>query len=270
MTHLPLQTHSSLWSICKDLPSFMEKGNFSLLHCQTLSCFLFVDTAGNLLMCCCLRDQCELRAPESPVPAKQGGERQLLGWEQPLPAPSPGRCLPDPLTAENSSLMFVNTGREGWGGARSRRRTRCSSKPDRSTCDPLCRVNLVARSALLLPHPFSSSCLPPASTQSSVRALPDASLSPQLPHGHMALPSFWKVVEDSLQQSGAQLRAFCQAFETVAPSPGTQVGHSSGQLGTETLDCGFPVQEMPLVGRMAQDGAQGVPQDFPQAPESWG
>ncbi|CAN8190081.1 unnamed protein product [Coccothraustes coccothraustes] len=44
----------------------------------------------------------------------------------------------------------------------------------------------------------------------------------QLPHGHMALPSFWKVVEDSLQQSGAQLRAFCQAFETVAPSPGTQ------------------------------------------------
>ncbi|XP_057890966.1 rho guanine nucleotide exchange factor 37 isoform X2 [Melospiza georgiana] len=44
----------------------------------------------------------------------------------------------------------------------------------------------------------------------------------QLPHGHMALPSFWKVVEDSLQQSGAQLRAFCQAFETMAPSPGTQ------------------------------------------------
>nr|XP_030139692.3 rho guanine nucleotide exchange factor 37 isoform X1 [Taeniopygia guttata] len=44
----------------------------------------------------------------------------------------------------------------------------------------------------------------------------------QLPHGHMPLPSFWKVVEDSLQQSGAQLRAFCQAFETVTPSPGTQ------------------------------------------------
>ncbi|KAM4764181.1 rho guanine nucleotide exchange factor 37 isoform 1-T1 [Cyanocitta cristata] len=44
----------------------------------------------------------------------------------------------------------------------------------------------------------------------------------QLPHGHMPLPSFWKVVEDSLQQSGAQLRAFCQAFETVTPSPGAQ------------------------------------------------
>ncbi|KAF2984005.1 hypothetical protein EK904_002572, partial [Melospiza melodia maxima] len=46
----------------------------------------------------------------------------------------------------------------------------------------------------------------------------------------MALPSFWKVVEDSLQQSGAQLRAFCQAFETVAPSPGTQQESGSGGL----------------------------------------
>ncbi|NXW72080.1 ARH37 factor, partial [Hirundo rustica] len=45
---------------------------------------------------------------------------------------------------------------------------------------------------------------------------------PQLPHGHMPLPSFWKVVEDTLQQSGAQLRAFCQAFDTVTPSPGTE------------------------------------------------
>ncbi|NWZ70727.1 ARH37 factor, partial [Acrocephalus arundinaceus] len=45
---------------------------------------------------------------------------------------------------------------------------------------------------------------------------------PQLPHGHVPLPSFWKVVEDALQQSGAQLRAFHQAFETVTPSPGTQ------------------------------------------------
>ncbi|KFP42522.1 Rho guanine nucleotide exchange factor 37, partial [Chlamydotis macqueenii] len=44
----------------------------------------------------------------------------------------------------------------------------------------------------------------------------------QMPHGHMPLPSFWKMVEDTLQQSGAQLRAFCQTFETVTPSPVTQ------------------------------------------------
>lgn len=44
----------------------------------------------------------------------------------------------------------------------------------------------------------------------------------------MPLPSFWKVVEDSLQQSGAQLRAFHQAFETVTPSPGAQVGAGQG------------------------------------------
>ncbi|XP_040460976.1 rho guanine nucleotide exchange factor 37 [Falco naumanni] len=44
----------------------------------------------------------------------------------------------------------------------------------------------------------------------------------QMPHGHMPLPSFWKMVEDSLQQSGAQLRTFCQMFETVVPSPVTQ------------------------------------------------
>ncbi|NXK52870.1 ARH37 factor, partial [Chauna torquata] len=44
----------------------------------------------------------------------------------------------------------------------------------------------------------------------------------QMPHGHMPLPSFWKMVEDTLQQSGAQLRTFIQAFETVTPSPVTQ------------------------------------------------
>ncbi|XP_054698192.1 rho guanine nucleotide exchange factor 37 isoform X1 [Grus americana] len=44
----------------------------------------------------------------------------------------------------------------------------------------------------------------------------------QMPHGHMPLPSFWKMVEDTLQQSGAQLRTFCQTFETVTPSPVTQ------------------------------------------------
>uniref|UniRef100_A0A8B9LZA1 Rho guanine nucleotide exchange factor 37 n=1 Tax=Accipiter nisus TaxID=211598 RepID=A0A8B9LZA1_9AVES len=44
----------------------------------------------------------------------------------------------------------------------------------------------------------------------------------QMPHGRMPLPSFWKMVEDTLQQSGAQLRTLCQAFETVAPSPVTQ------------------------------------------------
>lgn len=86
----------------------------------------------------------------------------------------------------------------------------------------------MVRSGLLLPHPFSSSCFPSAATQSSA---PDLSLSPQLPHGHMPLPSFWKVVQDTLQQSGAQLRAFCQAFETVTPSPGTQVGLGRAQPG---------------------------------------
>ncbi|NWH68738.1 ARH37 factor, partial [Geococcyx californianus] len=44
----------------------------------------------------------------------------------------------------------------------------------------------------------------------------------QMPHGHMPLPSFWKMVEDTLQQSGTQIRTFCQAFETVTPSPVTQ------------------------------------------------
>ncbi|NXA24171.1 ARH37 factor, partial [Ibidorhyncha struthersii] len=44
----------------------------------------------------------------------------------------------------------------------------------------------------------------------------------QMPHGHMPLPSFWKMVEDTLKQSGAQLRTFCQTFETVTPSPVTQ------------------------------------------------
>ncbi|XP_074958146.1 rho guanine nucleotide exchange factor 37 isoform X1 [Phalacrocorax aristotelis] len=40
----------------------------------------------------------------------------------------------------------------------------------------------------------------------------------QMPHSRMPLPSFWKMVEDTLQQSGAQLRTFCQAFEMVTPS----------------------------------------------------
>ncbi|XP_009316841.1 PREDICTED: rho guanine nucleotide exchange factor 37 [Pygoscelis adeliae] len=44
----------------------------------------------------------------------------------------------------------------------------------------------------------------------------------QMPHGRMPLPSFWKMVEDTLQQSGAQLRTFCQMFQTVTPSPVTQ------------------------------------------------
>uniref|UniRef100_A0A8B9Q2C2 Rho guanine nucleotide exchange factor 37 n=1 Tax=Apteryx owenii TaxID=8824 RepID=A0A8B9Q2C2_APTOW len=44
----------------------------------------------------------------------------------------------------------------------------------------------------------------------------------QMPHSHMPLPSFWKMMEDTLQQSGAQLRTFCQKFETVMPSPVSQ------------------------------------------------
>nr|XP_009670235.1 PREDICTED: rho guanine nucleotide exchange factor 37 isoform X1 [Struthio camelus australis] len=44
----------------------------------------------------------------------------------------------------------------------------------------------------------------------------------QMPHSHMPLPRFWKMVEDALQQSGAQLRTFCQKFETVMPSPVSQ------------------------------------------------
>ncbi|NXN69086.1 ARH37 factor, partial [Himantopus himantopus] len=44
----------------------------------------------------------------------------------------------------------------------------------------------------------------------------------QMPHDHMPLPSFWKMVEDTLKQSGAQLRTFCQTFEMVTPSPVTQ------------------------------------------------
>lgn len=41
-------------------PPCPGKAKFSLLHRQGLSCFLFVDIIGNLLMCCCPRDQCEL------------------------------------------------------------------------------------------------------------------------------------------------------------------------------------------------------------------
>ncbi|XP_061228837.1 rho guanine nucleotide exchange factor 37 isoform X1 [Neopsephotus bourkii] len=44
----------------------------------------------------------------------------------------------------------------------------------------------------------------------------------QMPHGRMPLPSFWKMVEDALQQSGAQLHAFQQTFDTVTPSPVAQ------------------------------------------------
>ncbi|KFV10225.1 Rho guanine nucleotide exchange factor 37, partial [Pterocles gutturalis] len=44
----------------------------------------------------------------------------------------------------------------------------------------------------------------------------------QMPHGCMPLPSFWKMVEDTLQQSDAQLRTFRQTFETVMPSPVTE------------------------------------------------
>ncbi|NXN09473.1 ARH37 factor, partial [Indicator maculatus] len=44
----------------------------------------------------------------------------------------------------------------------------------------------------------------------------------QMPHGHMPLPSFRKMVEDTLEQSGAQLRTFCKTFDTVTPSPVTQ------------------------------------------------
>ncbi|XP_067422878.1 rho guanine nucleotide exchange factor 37 isoform X2 [Emydura macquarii macquarii] len=44
----------------------------------------------------------------------------------------------------------------------------------------------------------------------------------QLPHGHVPLPTFWKMVKDTLSQSGAQLHSFCQKFETVMPSPVVQ------------------------------------------------
>ncbi|NXG80526.1 ARH37 factor, partial [Baryphthengus martii] len=44
----------------------------------------------------------------------------------------------------------------------------------------------------------------------------------QMPHGHMPLPSFWKMVENTFQQSDAQLHTFRQTFETVTPSPVTQ------------------------------------------------
>lgn len=86
----------------------------------------------------------------------------------------------------------------------------------------------------------------------------------------MPLPSFWKVVEDTLQQSGAQLHAFCQAFETVTPSPGTQVGgtgHISGQDGSrERWDCGFQEHRIPLLGSLAQNLAQGAATVFPPSP----
>nr|XP_032650293.1 rho guanine nucleotide exchange factor 37 isoform X1 [Chelonoidis abingdonii] len=44
----------------------------------------------------------------------------------------------------------------------------------------------------------------------------------QLPHSHVPLPTFWKMVKETLRQSGAQLNSFCQKFETVMPSPVVQ------------------------------------------------
>ncbi|XP_074865686.1 rho guanine nucleotide exchange factor 37 isoform X2 [Carettochelys insculpta] len=44
----------------------------------------------------------------------------------------------------------------------------------------------------------------------------------QLPHSYMPLPTFWKMVKDTLSQSGAQLNSFCQHFEKVMPSPVVQ------------------------------------------------
>ncbi|KAG6941057.1 Rho guanine nucleotide exchange factor 37 [Chelydra serpentina] len=44
----------------------------------------------------------------------------------------------------------------------------------------------------------------------------------QLPHSHVPLPTFWKMVKDTLSQSGAQINSFCQKFETVMPSPVVQ------------------------------------------------
>uniref|UniRef100_A0A7M4EIJ4 Rho guanine nucleotide exchange factor 37 n=1 Tax=Crocodylus porosus TaxID=8502 RepID=A0A7M4EIJ4_CROPO len=44
----------------------------------------------------------------------------------------------------------------------------------------------------------------------------------QLPHSHLPLPTFWKMVEDTLCQSGTQVHAFCQKFETIMPSPVVQ------------------------------------------------
>ncbi|XP_068016097.1 rho guanine nucleotide exchange factor 37 isoform X3 [Melanerpes formicivorus] len=45
----------------------------------------------------------------------------------------------------------------------------------------------------------------------------------QMPHSHMPLPSFRKMVKDTLERSGAQLRTFCKTFETVTLSPMAQV-----------------------------------------------
>ncbi|XP_068016061.1 rho guanine nucleotide exchange factor 37 isoform X1 [Melanerpes formicivorus] len=44
----------------------------------------------------------------------------------------------------------------------------------------------------------------------------------QMPHSHMPLPSFRKMVKDTLERSGAQLRTFCKTFETVTLSPMAQ------------------------------------------------
>ncbi|XP_068016091.1 rho guanine nucleotide exchange factor 37 isoform X2 [Melanerpes formicivorus] len=43
-----------------------------------------------------------------------------------------------------------------------------------------------------------------------------------MPHSHMPLPSFRKMVKDTLERSGAQLRTFCKTFETVTLSPMAQ------------------------------------------------
>ncbi|XP_013367825.1 PREDICTED: rho guanine nucleotide exchange factor 37 isoform X2 [Chinchilla lanigera] len=44
----------------------------------------------------------------------------------------------------------------------------------------------------------------------------------QLPHHHMAEPAFRKLVEDTLGQTGSQLRSFQENFEKVLPPPSSQ------------------------------------------------
>lgn len=68
-----------------------------------------------------------------------------------------------------------------------------------------------------------------------------------MPHGRMPLPSFWKMVEDTLQQSAAQLHAFQQTFDTVTPSPVVQVGAGKGKaqaIWIKRKGCGFPVHNI--------------------------
>ncbi|XP_029439402.1 rho guanine nucleotide exchange factor 37 isoform X2 [Rhinatrema bivittatum] len=44
----------------------------------------------------------------------------------------------------------------------------------------------------------------------------------QLPDSQVPLPTFWKVTEDTLHQSGLQLSDFCKTFEHFMPSPSVQ------------------------------------------------